>query len=279
MFRNISVLPPLIIHAPASDFPSDILKWMKKDAKPKMALKLMKCHKYFQHQQFPYFVVKSIACYDGQDILEVRSFYYRKYYYKGLEVCDIKRLTLRDQELLIDEFKFLASSGTVESLVFYATTIKKENGDIIFFDQLLEFLPNVENIRVFNYGATLFSSNFDNIFAKINTSKFKDFDVRMTFYNDFEKFIKFVKHNPHICYEVCLLNEGITGEQRHALEKYVQQIIDAGLTEFPPPQIIFNGQIQKKRHAVQMLRDQFNKRKNVKIELVSWFSLSQNPFP
>ena len=41
-------------------FPTDVLKWMKNNAKPGMALKLMQICKYFQHKEFPYFVIKNI---------------------------------------------------------------------------------------------------------------------------------------------------------------------------------------------------------------------------
>uniref|UniRef100_A0AC34FDI6 DUF38 domain-containing protein n=1 Tax=Panagrolaimus sp. ES5 TaxID=591445 RepID=A0AC34FDI6_9BILA len=255
--------------APSSNFPSDVLKWMKENAKSKMALKLMKCNKYFQHSEFPYFVVRSARYYGDEDVWRLFRLDSELHIHEGLEsiqkmfwitqcisvyrlstsvsnliskiaVCDIKYLELKNQNILFDEFKFLTSSGTVETLYFLETTIKDENGQRVFIDQFFKLLPNVKDFSIIEHGTDLFSPNFINIVAEINTTKLKRICLAEISYLDYERFSFFMKKNPHIFYELAIHETSV--EEIRALEKYVQEIIDNGVTEFPPPCISFYGQ-------------------------------------
>uniref|UniRef100_A0A914PLW6 F-box domain-containing protein n=1 Tax=Panagrolaimus davidi TaxID=227884 RepID=A0A914PLW6_9BILA len=151
------------IRAPLSDFPSDILKWMKINANPKMLLKLMKCCKYFQHlPEFPYFVVKEIRfCYKvegGEDedhwwlmtlddktqifkglksiekvtkkfwITKSLDFNVPEYLIPKIAVCDIQILHL-EKPISYDYFKFLTASGNVKEFnISTSASIKYNNG-------------------------------------------------------------------------------------------------------------------------------------------------------
>uniref|UniRef100_A0AC34F6N0 Uncharacterized protein n=1 Tax=Panagrolaimus sp. ES5 TaxID=591445 RepID=A0AC34F6N0_9BILA len=175
-------IPLLIIHPPSSDFPSDVLKWMKINAKPKMALKLMQCHKYFQHPEFPYSIIEDVEYYfdgyeqyfsalDAEYLNDDELFESIKNITKNLwithgislievptsiisclipkiAVCDISKLDLVNQQLSINEFKFLTASGRIKVLDFYNTSVKNENGEPVFVDEYFEFLPNVKDFVV-----------------------------------------------------------------------------------------------------------------------------------
>uniref|UniRef100_A0A914PZ25 F-box domain-containing protein n=1 Tax=Panagrolaimus davidi TaxID=227884 RepID=A0A914PZ25_9BILA len=161
------------IRVPLSDFPSDVLKWMKINAKPKMLLKLMKCCKYFQHfPEFPFFVVKKFhtinnwvetlngkfLTYEGErgfekinkklwitDILAIsgQANIFSSIFPK-IALCDVYKLSIYGQKLSFDEFKFLTCSGNVKHLDITKTFINHENGDPVFIDSILKCVPNVE---------------------------------------------------------------------------------------------------------------------------------------
>uniref|UniRef100_A0AC34G1X3 Uncharacterized protein n=1 Tax=Panagrolaimus sp. ES5 TaxID=591445 RepID=A0AC34G1X3_9BILA len=170
------LIPPAIIHAPSSDFPTDVFKWIKENAEGKMALKSMKCHKYFQHPDFPYSIILNIAYNDREDKWDVMTLDGKKLVYYGLEsietaftkklwligslallespnlvtrfitkiaVCDIKYLTLADQQFSFNDFLFLTSANLITHISLYNTVINDDNGDPIFIDSILKCLPNL----------------------------------------------------------------------------------------------------------------------------------------
>uniref|UniRef100_A0AC34GGR2 Uncharacterized protein n=1 Tax=Panagrolaimus sp. ES5 TaxID=591445 RepID=A0AC34GGR2_9BILA len=134
-FRDPSVL----------EHPVDVLKWMKKNANPKMAFKLMKCCKFFQIPEFPYFVVKEV-CYDKKkwtfitldnekhvfESIEniTKKLWITKYlFFKSknltshliskIGVCNVEMLSLINQVITYDEFQILTASGTVKDFHFF----------------------------------------------------------------------------------------------------------------------------------------------------------------
>uniref|UniRef100_A0AC34GYR4 DUF38 domain-containing protein n=1 Tax=Panagrolaimus sp. ES5 TaxID=591445 RepID=A0AC34GYR4_9BILA len=245
----------------------------------------MKCHKYFQHKKFPFFAVKDVE-YDNfmklwvvtplddhfpegfvkieklQILWITESLKMAKLPVSRIisktAVFDMKDLWLLEQNLLFDEFKLLTASGNVKFLRLDETKIKYENGDSVFIDELFEFLPNIEHITVFSHGPNLFSSNFASTFEKIDASKLKLVDLELSSFNDFEKFSKFMDQNPHVEYSIDFVHCKFSSEERLAFHNYVQRIIDAGLTEFPPPKIEFNGHINTQWEALRSLIRQYN---------------------
>uniref|UniRef100_A0AC34GZ39 DUF38 domain-containing protein n=1 Tax=Panagrolaimus sp. ES5 TaxID=591445 RepID=A0AC34GZ39_9BILA len=278
---------PLIIHVPSSDFPSDVLKWMKKDAKGKILYKLMKSNKYFQHSEFPFFAVKFVeydAWWDNKWIIytldghrleglgdteevlwitetlrltELPNLVSR--IISATAVFDLKELLFEHQELMFDEFKILTASGNIKCLSFQGTNVKHENGDPVFIDELFEFLSNVQDIWIANFGTILFSSNFVNTCKKYNFSQLKSFNlINLTFYDDFQKFTKFMNQNPHVYYQIYFDDDALSEEEKFAVGKYVQGIIDVGLTEFRTPTIQFFGQTHDQHEALCSLRSQYD---------------------
>uniref|UniRef100_A0A914PZY1 Uncharacterized protein n=1 Tax=Panagrolaimus davidi TaxID=227884 RepID=A0A914PZY1_9BILA len=155
-------------------FPSDVFKWMKLNANPKMALKLMKVCKYFQHSNgFPFLVVKDIllrgstlilVTLDNKEItaesLEAISdklwivgsvtIYAAP---KGVAnlllksvVLNSETLSLCGQNMTMDEFKALTDGETVVICYLKQSTITFENGDKI----LQEWSPDYQVPKIYH---------------------------------------------------------------------------------------------------------------------------------
>uniref|UniRef100_A0AC34FBB2 Uncharacterized protein n=1 Tax=Panagrolaimus sp. ES5 TaxID=591445 RepID=A0AC34FBB2_9BILA len=64
--------------------------------------------------------------------------------------------------------------------------------------------------------------------------------------------------NPHIEYDIGHFYTPLSVDEMAKLNDYVQQIIDAGVTKYPPPFISFQGQSEEQFEALWLLSDQFN---------------------
>uniref|UniRef100_A0A914Q9Z7 Uncharacterized protein n=1 Tax=Panagrolaimus davidi TaxID=227884 RepID=A0A914Q9Z7_9BILA len=171
---------------PWSDFPSDVLKWMKKNAKPKAALKLMQICKYFQHQEFPFFVVKELIlgnrwryrtlpgyplkpknyvtgkfCDQPFDVwvaesLSLAMSSWSKVLYDDcwgqmlpkLAVHDVKCLSFDHVSITFREFKVLNDGGKVSSLNLKSAFIRDESHEIVPLENLFECLPNLKDLEM-----------------------------------------------------------------------------------------------------------------------------------
>uniref|UniRef100_A0A914QIL5 Uncharacterized protein n=1 Tax=Panagrolaimus davidi TaxID=227884 RepID=A0A914QIL5_9BILA len=160
--------------SPKLYFPSDVFKWMKLNASPKMALKLMKVCKYFQHENgFPFLVVKDILQHDSTWILETLDkkeilaesletisdklwIVGRVTIYPGPKavanlllksvVLNIETLSLCGQNVTMDEFKALTDGGMIKEFEITQSTITSENGEIVPLEDICECLPNARII-------------------------------------------------------------------------------------------------------------------------------------
>uniref|UniRef100_A0A914P5E2 Uncharacterized protein n=1 Tax=Panagrolaimus davidi TaxID=227884 RepID=A0A914P5E2_9BILA len=154
-------------------FPTDVLKWMKANAKHRISLKLMQICKYFQHKEFPYFVIKKIygddevwnyRTLDGQiyhnfvdiskpiwitDAITLMSSKVLPILLSKVVVCDIKILNLSIFSCLQwNEFKFLTASGKIEIFTLEATKILDAEGNQACLEELLKCLPNVKTLQM-----------------------------------------------------------------------------------------------------------------------------------
>uniref|UniRef100_A0A914PBK1 Uncharacterized protein n=1 Tax=Panagrolaimus davidi TaxID=227884 RepID=A0A914PBK1_9BILA len=160
---------------PKSDFPTDVLKYMKKNATEKQALKLMKRNKYFIREECPYI-------YFGDYVLLAQHYVHQAYsppnvtYYTIKELpnnlginktlcilhenllsqfiskcvtCDLKCLDFvnnnwgKIEKISYDNFKALASSGRLEILDLGPTIVTSNNGEIIPYESLLDHTPEL----------------------------------------------------------------------------------------------------------------------------------------
>uniref|UniRef100_A0A914QA04 Uncharacterized protein n=1 Tax=Panagrolaimus davidi TaxID=227884 RepID=A0A914QA04_9BILA len=162
----------VLTHPPPSDFPSDILKWMKKkDKKPPTLLKLVKISKYFQSLRF--FPVKAVQSFLGPlpwyitlnnerinlnsveempnrlwiteklSLLSPAYIIYEKLL-SNLAFCEAKEMYFADQKITFKEYKILTAGKKVEYLRLTSTTLKYENGIDIYYEDFIKFLPKIK---------------------------------------------------------------------------------------------------------------------------------------
>uniref|UniRef100_A0A914PCF0 Uncharacterized protein n=1 Tax=Panagrolaimus davidi TaxID=227884 RepID=A0A914PCF0_9BILA len=165
-------------YPPLSDFPADVLKWMKQNVlfSPRLAVKLMKLNKYFLHSQFPYICIKCIL-----SPLEHSA---DEWYIKNLDdswmnglnfndipdniwlteslsfdkpnlipqllpkvvVFDITELALFGNSFItcsINHFKLITSGRKLERLYLRQILFIDDNGENMPYDVMLEYVPDL----------------------------------------------------------------------------------------------------------------------------------------
>uniref|UniRef100_A0A914QR31 Uncharacterized protein n=1 Tax=Panagrolaimus davidi TaxID=227884 RepID=A0A914QR31_9BILA len=169
-----------------SDFPADILKYMKKNATEKEALKLMKTNKYFIRKKCPF-------VYFGDSVRLTQNFVYQllspsndmnyrieelpnnlgisgelfiqhenliSQFISKCVTCDLKSLFFsnhywyKNKIISYDDFKFLTSSGRLEILNLGPTIVTSNNGEIIPYESLLDYTPALRYLSL-NYNQNL----------------------------------------------------------------------------------------------------------------------------
>uniref|UniRef100_A0A914P259 Uncharacterized protein n=1 Tax=Panagrolaimus davidi TaxID=227884 RepID=A0A914P259_9BILA len=165
---------------PGSDFPTDILKYMKKNAIEKQALKLMKTNKYFIREKCPFiyfgnrvslaniFVhqklcTQNIMNYGIEKLpnnLGICGTFYIQHerllsqFISKCVIVDLKDLTFINNKwwkigkISYDDFKFLTSSGRLEKLDLCKTIVTSNNGKIIPYESLLDHTPELRCLRL-----------------------------------------------------------------------------------------------------------------------------------
>uniref|UniRef100_A0AC34G0A1 Uncharacterized protein n=1 Tax=Panagrolaimus sp. ES5 TaxID=591445 RepID=A0AC34G0A1_9BILA len=93
--------------------------------------------------------------------------------------------------------------------------------------------------------------------------KLKEVCFLMTSFDEFILFTKFMNHNPHIMYGFTFSVGSLSKEEKLAIKNRVQEIIDIGLTEFPPTWIEFPGQTGKQEGGLILLRNEYYSRKKL----------------
>uniref|UniRef100_A0A914R133 Uncharacterized protein n=1 Tax=Panagrolaimus davidi TaxID=227884 RepID=A0A914R133_9BILA len=157
---------------PKSNFPGDILKYMKKNATEKQAFKLMKTNKYFIREKCPFI-------YFGDNVSLTQDFVRQTFFpsneinyrIEGLPnnlgisgklnvqhenrlsqfiskcvICDLKDLIFtynwrKVEKISYDDFKVLTSSGRLEMLDLGKTIVTSNTGEIIPYESLLDHTP------------------------------------------------------------------------------------------------------------------------------------------
>jgi hypothetical protein len=248
----------IISYPPASSFPTDVLKYIKKNATPGQALKFMHVCKYFCYQKFPFYPVKYVIGnysrfeFPGwllRSIPENNLQYFDKiknvppnlWVTEWLEIfnetrviydlmpkiayCECSSLILKNQILRFDDYVMLTKAGKVDNLYFCNTHIKFDNGKIVPFERLLETLKNVTTIKFENNSAPSIV-NFDNFLRFVpSTLKFITLCDPPANFN-YSTFFHFIGINTKINYEIELstpqsLNTLIQ------LQKYVNKLMNS----------------------------------------------------
>uniref|UniRef100_A0AC35GP18 Uncharacterized protein n=1 Tax=Panagrolaimus sp. PS1159 TaxID=55785 RepID=A0AC35GP18_9BILA len=175
-----------------------------------------------------------------------------EYLIPKIAVCDIQILHL-DEPISYDDFKFLTASGNVKVLhIWTPASIKYSNGDPVYIDKIFECVPKVTVIELYSE-MSFIDFDFINTFENIDASKLESFTLRIISFSYFLLFTKFMDKNPHVEYDLKFNDGSLSPEETKAIEKYVQRIIDAGITKYPPPNIRFPGQTQEQRSDIRGL--------------------------
>uniref|UniRef100_A0AC35EVN6 Uncharacterized protein n=1 Tax=Panagrolaimus sp. PS1159 TaxID=55785 RepID=A0AC35EVN6_9BILA len=157
---------------PISEFPADVLKYMKENATPKQIIKSMNVIKYFLPKKCPftYFgnenfneyaflnentllvctpqhiecklndipnnlgISGKLSVWDGRALPKLIS---------KIIVCDIKCLHLYAPRISYSAFKFLTASGKLKELELKKTIVTLKNGFVVPYEILLENTPNL----------------------------------------------------------------------------------------------------------------------------------------
>uniref|UniRef100_A0A914PWA7 Uncharacterized protein n=1 Tax=Panagrolaimus davidi TaxID=227884 RepID=A0A914PWA7_9BILA len=157
---------------PSSDFPSDALKYMKKNANPKQAIKLSKFKKYFIQEKCP-FIYLGDYIHIYKDIVEFYNQEQKNYkineipnnlgigiqtfhvYFDNLLpqliskilICDLKRLQISScVKLSFDDFKFLTSSKSFLELYLYGKVVDKDG--TVPYETLLDNVPSLRHFSM-----------------------------------------------------------------------------------------------------------------------------------
>jgi|UniRef100_A0AC35FHT3 hypothetical protein len=263
-------VPRLLLNKCKSDFPIDVLKYMKANATPTMALKLMFYSKYFLHQVFPYTVVKL-----------VRPFLGELYYYQTLNgefhewissagipsnlwitssietqtksiqnavsyllsktvVCDINKLELFNQTITVKEFKFLGH--VLKDFDMRLSRILKENDETLTLEDIFECLPHIEKMRI---QSPLPSFSSITAAKEIYCSTLRSLYVTFSLPNDnfdIESFMEFIKKHQEIEFLINRIGKSVF-PYTDVLQKFVDEMSKSG-TEL---NISFYGQRKKSK--------------------------------
>uniref|UniRef100_A0A914QDE9 Uncharacterized protein n=1 Tax=Panagrolaimus davidi TaxID=227884 RepID=A0A914QDE9_9BILA len=153
------------------DFPTDVLKYMKLNAKPRMSVKLMNICKYFKHREFPFFVIKLIKHWFGQwtyitldnttvttntlaeipdnlwiterIIVSINEIDFTTFINKII-VSDVESIHFVSQTIPFNKFKHLCAN--VKNFTSISSYLKDDEGNDICLDEVLESLPNLEDL-------------------------------------------------------------------------------------------------------------------------------------
>lgn len=156
---NLNVKIP---HSPptSSDFPVDILRFMKKNASPKQILNLMQSIKYFLPPKFPFFVFRNF-CRRKYKLNEIEKFA-ENLWLKGnfnilgrddiaftllskAVVCDISSMTLSDVDILFEDFKKLVKFNKVRFAHFELNfKVVYGSGEIVPWEVIFSHLSSIK---------------------------------------------------------------------------------------------------------------------------------------
>uniref|UniRef100_A0A914P0V1 Uncharacterized protein n=1 Tax=Panagrolaimus davidi TaxID=227884 RepID=A0A914P0V1_9BILA len=195
---------------PKSDFPADILKFMKKNATEKQALKLMKTNKYFIREKCPfiyfddYFVLTQNFVHQTHST--PKAMYYRieelpnnlgisgtlnvqhenllSQFISKCIIFDLKCLNfnwLKNVKISYNDFKFLTSSGRLEKLDLGPTNVTSKNGEIIPYESLLDHTPALRRLCLEYNRYLILSQKFIEKICASNLEKFEVFKLPKNF--------------------------------------------------------------------------------------------------
>uniref|UniRef100_A0AC35EX24 DUF38 domain-containing protein n=1 Tax=Panagrolaimus sp. PS1159 TaxID=55785 RepID=A0AC35EX24_9BILA len=245
-------------------FREPILDYLKRNANPRVLLKLMRVSKYFWIKEFPFTVIKDLKYENSKwkyrplewpkshffdtrkfqpfdfDNIAKKLWITESLYLNNKEgtniaskvaVCDIVKLDLLRQKISLEEFK-LFNAHKIKNAFFCNIIIEDSNNEILSVESILNHLPKALNFNYyFGENETLASESTKNIIENLKKSEIQEFTLRgipETF--EFDVFLKFMHENPKKKYDLSF-NNGISAEYIQKLQTAVDYFIENCLTE------------------------------------------------
>uniref|UniRef100_A0A914QN89 Uncharacterized protein n=1 Tax=Panagrolaimus davidi TaxID=227884 RepID=A0A914QN89_9BILA len=260
---------------PPSDFPLDVLKHMKKNANPKLVIKLSKLNKYFIHEKCPFIYLgdnvdisnDSVSVWNqgrkNYKINEIpnnlgigRIFHV---YYENLlpqliskvVICDLKYLYIyTDAKLSFNDFKFLTSSESFFKLGLYGKVVDEDG--IVPYETLLENAPFLRHFSIGHSSPLHLTKRFFEKFTASNLEKLFLYDLTKFF--DVEIFLNSMKKKPnlHIYFQ---FEESVDPGKVNA---YIDKLVAADELDSRPPYFDYGFLDAERRSQLRNLRNAYD---------------------
>uniref|UniRef100_A0A914YVP0 Uncharacterized protein n=1 Tax=Panagrolaimus superbus TaxID=310955 RepID=A0A914YVP0_9BILA len=277
---------------PPSEFPSDVLKWMKKSATPKLAFRLMFVCKYFQHQEFPYLIVEGLRGEDDQwnylpllddtiafvyEYIDLETTTKKLWITRGLDltcndnwaitllpkiaVCDIRELNLCYQNITFEELKVLTASKTLTKLNLSNAFIKDENSENVPLEDILEAIPEIESVGIrINGNAFVTHQNaIEKVSTNLNNLNVWEIDDKDF---KFEECFKFIQRKQEIQFSFQCDDSNFSDEIRQKLQLLTDNLFERWETRNPPPHISFQSQTAESKDKLEELWKLYHEKNN-----------------
>uniref|UniRef100_A0A914QIU1 Uncharacterized protein n=1 Tax=Panagrolaimus davidi TaxID=227884 RepID=A0A914QIU1_9BILA len=265
-------------------FPEPILYYLKKNANPKLLLKLMKSSKlHFSFKDFPFFEIHFIKIdkttwkyYDRKSDeikdLDLNSLSKPLWISNGIEccteqqkpfveellsktfICDIRYFRIVGRNITLNQLKFINSKKNIENFTLFNSHITCCCG-IVSIDRIVKCLPNVKTFLWFftpTMILTINSVTTKKLIEALNPTKLQSFslmNIPETF--DFILFKKFMKANPSIDFYLEFNN--ISLKFSKILQNFVDKLIKTASKTYRPIRISFPNQTEESRQSMNAL--------------------------
>uniref|UniRef100_A0A914PKN7 Uncharacterized protein n=1 Tax=Panagrolaimus davidi TaxID=227884 RepID=A0A914PKN7_9BILA len=260
---------------PSTDFPSDVLKHMKKNANPKQAIKLSKLNKYFIQEKCPFIYIEDHAYIDS-DSITFWNQEYKKYKINEIPnnlgigiscfvrydnllpqliskilVCNLKRLHISpDAKVSFNDFKFLTSSKSFFELDLHGKVVDKDG--IVPYETLLENVPSLRTFFISRLSPLQLTKRFFDKFCASNLEIL--FLCYLTKFFDVEPFLNSMKKKPNLHIHLRFEKSVDPGN----VNAYIDKIVAAGIPDSCPPHFD-KWFIDAKRHSqLENLRKEYD---------------------
>uniref|UniRef100_A0A914QTT3 Uncharacterized protein n=1 Tax=Panagrolaimus davidi TaxID=227884 RepID=A0A914QTT3_9BILA len=248
-------------YVPSTKFPSDVIKYMKKNAILKQTVKLMKLNKFFLQEKFELFYLGDKTSVYQLNNNSVRISVNGENHYSIDElpnilgvsrylliytdnvlprliskiiICDLKYLLLTLLRISFNDFKFLTSSVNFKKLLLNRAIVFSKNDEIVPYECLLDHVPYLQELRLSHILSSEISKVFIEKICSSNMKKLAFSDIDEKF--EFESILASLKKKPNLDVHLSFHNPELVLER---IDKYVDKLLASGLTKFCPPSFGF----------------------------------------
>uniref|UniRef100_A0A914Q4A2 Uncharacterized protein n=1 Tax=Panagrolaimus davidi TaxID=227884 RepID=A0A914Q4A2_9BILA len=260
---------------PSTDFPSDLLKYIKKNAYPKPAIKLSKLNKYFIQEKCPFIYIReNVHIYKdnvtfwnpGPKEYKIKEIpnnlgigkTFRVYFenlvpqlISKIVICDLKYLYISPSaKLSFDDFRFLTSSKSFSELSVYGKVVDKDG--IIPYETLLDNVPSLRHFFISRLSPLQLTNNFFEKFCASNLEMLSLYDLTKFF--DVEAFLNSMKKKPnlfiHFHFEKSVAPRNVNA--------YIDKLVAADKLVSRPPYFNYGFLDAERRSQLQNLQNAFD---------------------